>query len=166
MAVAGSTPHHRYPDQFQGENFDGTEPDPGGEDVQALTAWKEKNRLAESHILTAVHDAYVHPILDTGMSKETWDILISNYAAKSQQNTLFYIEEWINTSWDKSTDIEEHISHHNMLYRKFKEAGGNFSKDAIKSHLLLMSLPSDFRSLVDAFYAKGGNMKKSSQQSD
>ncbi|MCP4353168.1 MAG: hypothetical protein GY795_47565, partial [Desulfobacterales bacterium] len=68
-------------------------------------------------------------------------MLVSNFAAKSQQNALFYLEEWINARWDKSTDIEEHISRHDMLFRKFKEAGGNFSEDAMKAHILLMSLP-------------------------
>ncbi len=182
MAAESSTPRHRYPDQFKGENFiiwkakmksfltveklwkvvDGTETDPGDADAAARTAqaaWMEKDGLAKSHILTAVHDDFVHPILEATTSKESWDILTSNFAAKSQQNALFYLEEWINTRWDKSTDIEEHISHHDMLFRKFKEAGGNFQEDTMKAHILLMSLPSDFRSLVDAFYAKGGDLQ-------
>ncbi|MCP4923181.1 MAG: hypothetical protein GY915_03995, partial [bacterium] len=173
MAAANPTPRHRYPDQFKGENFliwkakmesfltveelfevvDGTVTDPGAADAAVQANWKKKDRLAKSHILTAVHDDFVHPILDATTSKESWDILISNYAAKSQQNALFYLEEWVSASWDKSTDIEEHISRHDMLYRKFKEAGGNFEEDAMKAHILLMSLPQDFRSLVDAFYA-------------
>ncbi len=70
MAAASSTPHHRYPDQFKGEDFiiwkakmksfltveklfkvvDGTEPDQGGANATVQSAWMEKDRLVKSHI--------------------------------------------------------------------------------------------------------------------